>query len=262
MDTKPLTFRKNLISKIDVYRKSMLRNTLRRAGIIKVRDHWVYTGNLRSGNIVIDLGANKGLFSKAMHESYGSCCYAVEPNPELYDGIDYEFITKLNSAVTSSNGPVDFYISDNAEASSIIKDFGEKWGSNTKVSIEGLTFNDLIDRLDLRGKEIDVLKVDIEGAELDLIECLKDQDMQMIKQITVEFHDWLNKDLHDRTVQAIKKLKSMGFVAYTDTPNHRWPYEMLFLNRRLINLSTRQKFFLMIFRKMIVLIYRPYYHKS
>jgi len=95
----------------------MLRNILRRAGIIKVRDHWIYTGNLRSGNIVLDLGANKGLFSKAMHESYGSCCYAVEPNPELYDGIDYEFITKLNSAVTSSNGPVDFYISDNAEAS-------------------------------------------------------------------------------------------------------------------------------------------------
>ena len=65
-----------------------------------------------------------------------------------------------------------------------------------------------------------------------MIELFTEEDVYNIKQITIEFHDWLNADLHTRTVNAIKKLKRLGFKGFTNSPNHSWPVEVIFLNKK------------------------------
>jgi hypothetical protein len=129
----------------------------------------------------------------------------------------------------------------------LIDKFEGRWGLQEKVSVPGITFQALLNHLNISGKIIDILKIDIEGAELELIETLCYEDVKNIKQITIEFHDWLNKDLHLQTVAAIKKLISLGFKAYTDTPHHGNAVEMLFLNKKLMGLTSRQKLYLSIF---------------
>ena len=257
MDTqkpKP-SFQKKFALKMTLCRKSALNKILNAAGIRQVRGHLICTKELTPDSVVIDLGANEGLFSKEIHESFGSVCYAVEPNKTLYNNIQFDFINKFNYAITASDGPVDFYISNNNEASSIIKDFEVIWGNNERQTIDGITFVNLVSKLNIGEKKIEILKIDIEGAELELIESLDYEAVRNIKQITIEFHDWINEALHERTVAAIKRLTGFGFDAYTDTPNHKWPVEMLFLNRKLSNFDPKEKFALGVFRKLAFLNY-------
>jgi hypothetical protein len=107
----------------------------------------------------------------------------------------------------------------------------------------------------LTEQSIDILKIDIEGAELELIESLDAEDLNKIKQITVEYHDWLNPALHERTVNSIRKLVNYGFLSYTDVPDHTWPVEMLFLNKNLMNFSFRQKVLLKVYDLITFLKY-------
>jgi FkbM family methyltransferase len=246
---------KKVGNRLMLARLNFIKVILAAAKIRIIREHLVYTEDLNVRSTVIDLGANEAAFSREMHLLFSCKCFAIEPNAFLFDRINEDFIAKFNYAVTAVDGPVDFYISSNKEASSIIDHFENRWGVQEKQTVQGISFSSLVNELDLGGKDIEVLKIDIEGAELDLIDSLTARDVQNVKQITIEFHDWLNKDLSDRTVGAIKKLISFGFDAYTTTPNHDWPVEMLFLNRDLVRLKPKTRFFLSIFRKVTFLKY-------
>ena len=80
-----------------------------------------------------------------------------------------------------------------------------------------------------------MLKVDIEGAEIDMFNSTDDKVLKKINQITVEFHDFKKKD--DKPVVRLinKRLASLGFipVAYSK-PSHEY-YDMFFVNKDLLN---------------------------
>ena len=54
-------------------------------------------------------------------------------------------------------------------------------------------------------KAIDLLKVDIEGAELELFENFSIEFLEKIRQVTIEFHDHLNIGDIPRIKSIIKK---------------------------------------------------------
>jgi hypothetical protein len=90
---------------------------------------------------------------------------------------------------------------------------------------------------------IDLLKLDIEGAEFDLIAATPNQILQRINQITVEFHDFKpafrNRELFEN---ARARLESIGF----DCGNmaFRTHGDVLFLNRAQLRLVARQRIYL------------------
>jgi FkbM family methyltransferase len=255
------SLKKLLQSKYVFLRKKLLKSILHAAGIENIGDHWICTNEINANSIVIDLGANHGNFSKEITTLFHSTCYAIEPNVVLYDAINHENVIKSNYAIASIDAPITFYISKNHEASSILNEFGAQWWEEDRaVTVEGVTFATLREKLNLKGKTIDILKVDIEGAELELFEALTAPELEDIKQISVEFHDWIARDLHDRTVKVIQKLISLGFEGYTDTPSQKWTVEMFFLNKKHNNLSFKQKFFLGLFKK-ITLIEKVAFHR-
>jgi len=221
---------------------------LNSAEIHNIRGHWIFVQDLNSNSIVIDLGANKGGFSKLIQEKFKSKCYAIEANKNLFDKIKTEIPLAFNYAISSFDGPLEFYISKNDEASSIIRDFENEWGFETKIQVEGVTFKNLLKKLELKNKEIEIVKVDIEGAELNFIESLTIEDVKNVKQISIEFHDWLNKSLHERTINAIKKLESLGFTSYGD-----YNIELLFINKKLVNLDSKKRINLGLYKMLISL---------
>lgn len=241
--------------KLRVQRIKFLQSVFKKASIQKLRDHWVVVKDLNKDSLVIDLGANQGAFSKEIKQLYQCKCYAIEPNPELHKQLVEDKLNAFNYAITSKNGPIEFYISSNPEASSLINNFEDLWGLDKKVTVEGINFQTLLQQLNIDAQIIELLKIDIEGAEIELINSLGYNDVKNIKQITIEFHDWLNKDLHNKTVAAIKKLVSLGFTAYSDTPHHGNAVEMLFLNKRLVDLDFMQQFNLWIFKRFTFLNY-------
>lgn len=98
---------------------------------------------------------------------------------------------------------------------------------------QGITFDRFLE--DQRVQTIDLLKVDIEGAELELFDSLMEKNLNFIKQVTVEFHDFLWPEMHGR-VEAIKrKMISNGYYCIQFSLDNS---NVLFVRKELIAHST------------------------
>ena len=63
--------------------------------------------------------------------------------------------------------------------------------------------------------EIDILKMDIEGAEYEVIDDLLDEPIDRIQQILIEFHHWIYPSISLKaTSNAISKLENEGYKLY------------------------------------------------
>lgn len=232
---------------ISRFRSRILKKILYLCGFKIIREHWVYTKELKSGSVIIDLGANTGTFSKEIIKQYSSKCFAIEPNIKLFNSINDRMLTKLNFAVTKNDGPIDFYISENHEASSLNNNFQHLWKVTEKQTVEGISLSSLLKRLSLQNSHIDVLKIDVEGAELDIIESFDEENTKEIQQITIEFHHHLSPLLLERTKQSIKKLLALGYMGVSNTIS---PTEVLFLKYKYFKFNVFQKVLLIIYKKL------------
>src|SRR5690349_1626601 len=104
-----------IILKFHFLRFKLLNLVLAKVKLIS--NHVVYVKGLNKSSLIVDLGANKGEFSKEICKLFNSTCYAIEPNVELCKNLYQENIIALNYAITDSNGPIDFHISNNPESS-------------------------------------------------------------------------------------------------------------------------------------------------
>jgi len=233
----------------------LLRSILQLAGFCKVAGHLVFSPQIKRDSIVIDFGANRGAFSNEMAERFHARCFAVEPDRSLFLLIDDRRTTKFNVAITARDGPSLFFQSTNSEAGSVIRNLQDRWPIAGESTVEGLSWKGFLREAGLTESSIDVLKMDVEGAELDIIESFSRRDLSRVKQITVEFHDWLNEELHARTLKAIRRLTSMDFIGVTDAPNHSWPVELLFVNRGLVEFNRTQKALLKLYAAVTYLDY-------
>lgn len=113
--------------------------------------------------VVLDIGANIGLFSLFAHDSCKNI-YSIEPTPAHYRILqemtsNYANIHPINVAVHNSNQNIDFFIShENSTMNSSVNQYG------TKIQVEAMTLKSLIDRLEL--DHVDFIKCDIEGSEM------------------------------------------------------------------------------------------------
>lgn len=195
--------------------------------------HWhTFEGNLLGpDSVIIDLGANRGEFLSKVRKAYGcTSMVAVEPNPELFKSLLlHADLIAINAAVSGSRGKAKFDIYDNDLASRVVKTDAD--GSPKTVSVDLMTLEDVIKHAGLT--KVDLLKVDIEGEEIAMIDATDDETLQRIAQITIEFHDFCGivptKDVN----RVISRLKALGFfsarmsrIGHQDT----WLVNTRFLN--------------------------------
>ena len=149
-----------------------------------IEDHTVHPRYLGTQSQVLDLGANYGLFAKAITARFGCRCIAVEPSPEPFAAIvETPFISKLQVAAASNSGTVPFHIATDSVFSSL-----HPPNSLVKViEVRALSLPDLFDLIGVGS--LDLLKMDIEGAEIGLINTCPPSVLQQIKQLSIEFHD-------------------------------------------------------------------------
>ncbi len=209
-------------------------------GFRNIRGHTFYSKKLLPTSTVVDLGANLGEFSKRIAMKYGCKIIAVEASPELFEEInETPLIRKFNYAVAGSDGFVTFYESRHTSAGNIIGPKSNSTGNTFEV--ESRKLSSLIAELGL--KEIDLLKIDIEGAEIQLFDNIKDYDLMCIKQLSIEFHDSVSiPNVSTEDVQrVINKLKSSGFYGIAlGNKNVDW----LFINKKSVDLPSSAKFYL------------------
>jgi FkbM family methyltransferase len=181
----------------------------------------------------MDLGANSGQFASTIGERYGWHCFAVEPNPEMFRLIPAgPCVTKYNLAVSHDEGPLEFYLSDNPENSSLMPIAAEP--NARRILVEALSLPALFQRLDITS--VDLLKMDIEGAEISLLMQAPDQLLRGVRQITVEFHESSGRSTIDEVLSVIARLERLDFVPLKMSLRHYG--DVLFVNRDLCNVHS------------------------
>lgn len=139
---------------------------------------------IEEGDVVFDLGANVGFFSRYAFQMGASAVYAFEPNKglrECYESFNLNKNYKLyNNAISSS--PVFFESKTTGDLAGARPIHCKGNEEDVSLNLESFITTNNINR-------IDYLKVDIEGGEYDLFECLSERTLGLVKKISLEYHD-------------------------------------------------------------------------
>src|SRR5262249_5005802 len=151
-----------------------------------------------------DLGANVGQFSWAIAQGLDCLCHAVEPDPELLAQIPaHPRIKTYGYAIAARRAPLVLHRSANRLAASITKNpFSTP--DDSGVMVEGVDLKSFLE-LHVVGP-ISLIKMDIEGSEVEVLDSLSDEFLVSIPQISVEFHDFCNLTPADVVGRIVKRL--------------------------------------------------------
>lgn len=170
--------------------------------------HWhtLCSNYLNWSSNVLDLGANCGLFAVKIVERFGCHCVAIEPSPIPFNSIKAnDRITKIQAAIGGRSGVMGFRVDDQNELASSLSDEG-----NIKVRVE--TLPEILRSLGC--DRVDLLKVDIEGEEIAMLEnCSDDFLRARIGQMSIEFHDFCNYYPAGVVSKTIDRLNRLGFAS-------------------------------------------------
>ena len=225
-----------------------LRRQSRAAGLISVSGHHLYAPPLGPGSVVIDAGANAGAFSRGIVDRFGSLCYAIEPVPELFARLPQEpRVRRFRLALGGADGEAVIHLSDNPEANSIDPAIAGGFGGRGTVTAEVSSLESFLARAGLTGA--DLLKLDIEGSEIPLLESVREETLERIGQITVELHDFLVgfRD-GDRLAALKRRLRRAGFLCVILSRPAGHHADTLFINLRRHRLGAPRRFNLFVMR--------------
>lgn len=201
--------------------------------LVQIEGHTLWGPALSAHSVVLDLGANKGNFSHEVLKRFHCRCVAVEANPHLCQAIPpHPNLSVHNLAVAARSGTLPFHLSpDNSEESSLLT--SAKSEKSQTIEVEATRLDDLLNRAGL--KSVDVIKFDIEGAEIEVLDATSDDLLRSVGQLTIEFHDFLGLTPVATVKRLVDRLDGLGFY-----PIRMWREawgDTLFINRRLATAS-------------------------
>jgi FkbM family methyltransferase len=163
--------------------------------------------------IIVDAGANVGSFSIwAARRLPESRIFAVEPFPETFQSLQRNLettglllqVTPLNCALTAASGTREMHPERESPRRSLIPSDETRSG----VPVASITLAELLDRYNLR--QVDLLKMDIEGAEHEVLLSTRPETFARIRRIQFEYHE-LHKRFGYSRERLFAKLEGNGY---------------------------------------------------
>lgn len=179
---------------------------------IVIKEHTLIEDFLVGKKInIIDLGACRGEFTSEINNNYDvNMAILVEPCITNFKRLPFsDNFKNLNRAI----------VGDGRERVIFNEDFSSPYNGSLvfndfqnigKYEIPTIRLKELIDIINTDDL-IDVLKIDIEGTEYELFDKLEDDLLLKFKQITVEFHDFLDKEYSPLNLKIEKRMIDLGF---------------------------------------------------
>ena len=178
---------------------------------------------IENQGVVLDIGANVGLWTKFILSKGADKVYCFEPNLKAIDHLKATLRNDKNTqviekAVYKEKATLQFYIDD---ANSLVSSLIPESGKSPSYNVDAITLEEAIN---LTGHStINLVKIDIEGAEFEIIENLKPELAERIDSFLIEYHDFYF-DNGDHKVDSLDdKLKELGFTTYR-VPNSKVIY--------------------------------------
>lgn len=143
--------------------------------------------DLHTASLVVDAGGYRGEWSAEIFARYGSTIHLLEPVPQFVQQLEQRFgrnskITIHPFALGNRNEWHDIYI--NEDGSSMYQEDGEG------VRIKVVRASEFFRSFESQG--VDLLKINVEGAEYDLVEDLLNSGLiECVRKVQVQFHDFV-----------------------------------------------------------------------
>jgi FkbM family methyltransferase len=194
----------------------------RRRGLVFVPPNFVYRPELSADSVVIDGGCSyEADFSVCLMRRHGVRAFGVDPTrkhaPALrtleraYPG---RFV-HVPCAIAAVDGVLTFNESEQNESGSLLKDHvNVLQDRTTSYDVSALTPRSLLERIGVEA--VDILKLDLEGAEYSVLEGIRDEDLRRVRQLFVEFHHHaVNHYTEADTRRIVELVCALGFKAFS-----------------------------------------------
>jgi len=188
--------------------------------LVKLSDHSVDIDLIDKDSIVFDVGSYQGDFVRDLLKYHKCKIFMYEPNyrqtkmTSLYGNMENIIINY--KAISSKEGKRKLYLG-NKTGFGWVKQTGSSFypsHSNVgKIAIEVVCTSIEKEMKNYKLDNIDLLKIDVEGEELEIIKSLDKETFNKIGQITIEFHEHNNIDgyTEDKVKECREIIKSRGF---------------------------------------------------
>ncbi|MGE5838250.1 MAG: FkbM family methyltransferase [Acidobacteriota bacterium] len=166
----------------------------RREGLVYVSPNFLYRPNLSRDSVVIDGGCSyEADFSLCLVQRHGVRAFGVDPtrkHREALRTLEVRYpgrFVHVPCAIAAADGLLTFHESRVNESGSLFTDHVNViQDETTSYDVEAVTLGSLLKRLGV--KSVDILKLDLEGAEYELLAGLTSAQLQPFNQVFVEFH--------------------------------------------------------------------------
>jgi FkbM family methyltransferase len=175
--------------------------------------------------VVLDLGCNRGRFSSYVAERYKARVVALEPDPRLTPRIPPS--VDLRRVALGNGLHQALAVSSNGDSSLVFH--GERLST-----VPTVTLGQLLRELGT----VDLVKVDVEGTEVEALLNTEPVDLRRADQFTVEFHDFVDRTLEPGVAAARRHVREAGFVELRFSGDQS---DVLFVNHEHRHLSRSQR---------------------
>jgi FkbM family methyltransferase len=192
---------------------------------VRICDHSFLPQLINSSSVIVDFGAYDGDFAHAMIQKFHCRVISAEAVEQIYARTPkHPLLETHRVAIGGKNQLVNLNLFT-TQCASVLKAKSED-ESKSVESVEMVTLAQFLRRAEV--DHIDLLKLDIEGAEIDMFETASDRDLQIANQITVEFHDFMYPELRPAVTRIRERMNDIGFWVL---PFSLDSSDVLFLNR-------------------------------
>ncbi len=196
-------------------------------------------GNLAIGenDIVVDIGANYGVFTVFAASLTRNTVYAFEPSSTNFAFLERNIrlnglnnIVAYKAAISATVGSTQLFFDPANDQGHLLSDFliadklencrastpdqfaqfvpdTRRVENYVAVDVSTTTLQEIMDRHNI--EQIDFLKMDCEGAEGAILFATPKEYLQRVRKIAMEFHDFLSSFTHE---DIQKRLEETGFI--------------------------------------------------
>ncbi|GAF04442.1 FkbM family methyltransferase [Saccharicrinis fermentans] len=168
---------------------------------------------INQNSVVYSFGIGEDIsFDRCLIENHSCTVFAFDPTPKSIAWCKNQVLPTTfylkEYGIALETGKMPFHLPKNKTyiSGSLILNNGVS--SQDILHVQMKSFIDIAN--ELGHKNIDLLKMDIEGSEYDVIDGILNSDIE-IKQIVVEFHERFFQNGKQKTCEFIQKMKSKGY---------------------------------------------------
>jgi FkbM family methyltransferase len=219
------------------------------SGIIRIPPcYCILASKLGPQSIAVDLGTGRDAnFSHALIRRFGMTCFGFEPTRRHHQSLKALSeetggrFRLFGYAVAGHRGTAIFHEVSGRESGSLADDHANVLAYPfTRYSVETFGLSDIFRLLEVAS--IDVMKIDVEGAEYDFFGRAEEAFLKRVGQFVVEFHHHcIRRYTRKDNQRVIDLLAKVGFTAYSvDGINYLFYRSPSMLFRKSITCKERQ----------------------